>query len=110
LPKPHRSIARARRGPVSKFEGKVSAQTYRDCEYTVESAGQDLGRARLWSSFTWFEGRSLKRERIGTPCGTLSHTWEYQRETGAPFEREHWWKDWSNMRQSATGWNTPAPV
>ena len=78
----------------SKFEGKVSAQTYRDCEYTVESAGEDLGRARLWSSFTWFEGRSLKHERIGTPFGTLSHTWEYQRKTGAPFEREHWWKDW----------------
>lgn len=79
----------------SKFEGKVGVETYRDCEHRVESAGADLGRSRLWSSFTQFEGRALKLERIGTPAGTLTHAWEYQRETGAPFEREHWWKEWS---------------
>jgi len=25
--------------------------------------------------------------------GTLTHEWKYQAETGAPFETEHWWKD-----------------
>lgn len=79
----------------SKFEGKIGVETYRDCEYTAESAGDDLGRAALWSSFTHFEGRSLKHVCVSTPRGVLTHTWEYQRETGAPFERAHWWKDWS---------------
>lgn len=79
---------------LSKFEGKVQTPVYRDCEYQSESDGQDLGQERVWASFLWFDGKSLKRETLKTPAGTLTHLWEYQSEAGAPFEREHWWKNW----------------
>jgi hypothetical protein len=78
----------------SKFEGDVRTVTYRDCDYTLETDGDDLGRARVWAGFTWFEKQALRHERVVTPFGTLTHTWQYERETGAPFEKEHWWKTW----------------
>lgn len=78
----------------SKFEGDVRTVSYRDCDYTLETGGDDLGRERVWAGFTWFEKYSLRRERVVTPFGTLVHTWQYERETGAPFEKEHWWKTW----------------
>ena len=58
---------------LSKFEGKVQVPVYRDCEYHVTEEGEDLGRDRIWGSFTWFERRSLRKERVVTPLGTLTH-------------------------------------
>jgi len=78
----------------SKFEGDVRTVTYHDCDYIIETGGDDLGRERVWAGFTWFERFTLRHERIVTPFGTLTHTWQYERETGAPFETEHWWKTW----------------
>ncbi len=80
---------------LSKFEGDVRAITYPGCEYSLENGGEDLGRDRVWGGFTWFERYARRRERIGTPFGALTHVWQYERSTGAPFEKERWWKDWS---------------
>lgn len=81
----------------SKFEGKIQVPVFRDCEYHVAEEGMDLGRDRVWGSFTWFERRAVRKERLVTPVGTLNHAWEYQREAGTAFEKEHWWKDWSDF-------------
>jgi len=81
---------------LSKFDGNVKVVAYRDAEHAVEFAGEDLGRERVWASFTTFERFAERRERITTPSGTVTHVWEYQRRAGAAFEREHWWKDWSD--------------
>ncbi len=78
----------------SKFEGDVRTVSYRDCDYALETGGDALGRERVWAGFTWFEQFSMRRERVATPFGTLTHTWQYERETGAPFEKERWWKTW----------------
>ncbi len=79
----------------SKFEGDVRTVTFPDCDYALETGGDDLGRDRVWAGFTWFERYARRRERVGTPFGPLTHVWQYERETGAPFEKERWWQEWS---------------
>jgi len=77
----------------SKFDGIAAVATYRDCGQRVEfGGGLPEGRAP-WASFTTFEGGLTRTDRLETPAGALTHTWEYRAESGAPFEAEHWWKD-----------------
>lgn len=78
-----------------RFENKVHAIEYPGCAYNVWFDGDDLGRDVLWAGFTSFERTDQRHESIGTPYGTLTHLWKYARDTGAPFEEDHWWKDWS---------------
>jgi hypothetical protein len=55
-------------------------------------------------SFANFEEGTLRRERIETPFGLLTHAWEYRPESGAPFELEHWWKDFDREYAAVRHW------
>lgn len=80
----------------SKFDGQLPAPLYRKCGYAVEfTGGLPKGRAPQ-ASFTTFDGGIVRKEQVETPHGTLAHAWEYRAETGAPFEVEHWWKDFDS--------------
>lgn len=76
----------------SKFDGDVRVARYHTCQHEVEYAGQKVTKKPLWSSFTTFDEGTLRRERIETPYGVLTQTWEFSLDSGAPFEAEHWWK------------------
>ncbi len=82
---------------LSKFEGKAQSVAFRNCELRTEFLGGEIGRPLVWAGFTTFEGRTRRRESLQTPLGNLSHEWEYQTEAGTAFEKEHWWKDWSEF-------------
>ena len=88
----------------SKFDGLVAVPVYRRCGLTVEFAGGlPTGRAP-WSSWVTFDRGLIRRERLETPRGVLTHTWEYRAETGAPFETEHWWKDFDADYAAVRAW------
>ena len=89
---------------LSKFEGDVRTPTYHTCDIQVEFSGQPVGDQPPWASFTSFEGGMVRHETLRTPDGTLTHGWEYQLETGAPFETEHWWKDFDAEFQAVRYW------
>jgi len=90
---------------LSKSESPMPVPTYNGCEYTVEFSG-GLDHRPIWTglitSFSpaWggnlFAGGRIRHERIRTPDGTLTHIFEYSAEAGAPFETEHWWKDFES--------------
>ena len=107
---------RGRRSPVevlrrlgadvlSKFDSPRPQPVYRDCDYTFGfSGGLPKGRPP-WSSFgETFAGGVIRHERIDTPYGALTHTWEYQAGTGAPFETAHWWKDFDSEYPAVRYW------
>ena len=77
----------------SKFDGEVGKPVFRTCRHTTVFEGQFPEGKRPNTGFAGFEGGPIQRERVETPYGTLTHTWEYQPCAGAPFESERWWKD-----------------
>ena len=79
----------------SKWDSGSPTPHYRTCEHSVSFEGDLPTGKRLWTSFAAFDKGTIRRERIVTPFGALTHTWEYRPESGAPFESEHWWKDFS---------------
>jgi len=89
----------------SKFDSPRPQPIYRDCDYRFEfDGGLPKGRAP-WSSFgEGFGGGIIRNEQIETPHGTLTHGWEYRAETGAPFETEHWWKDFDAEYAAVRYW------
>ena len=87
----------------SKFEGDVRLPIYHECQYEVEFE-RPVDGSPPWASFTSFEGGTKRKERMVTPCGELSHTWEYRSDTGAPFELEHWWKDFDTEYEAVKTW------
>ena len=108
-------VLHACRGPVdalrvlgaevmSKFDGLVLRQQFRACRETVRFEGQPLPEGPLWTSFVEFSGGTIRRERIDTPCGPLTHVWQYAPEAGAPFEAEHWWKDFDAEYPAVRAW------
>jgi len=88
----------------SKFDGLVALATYRDCTLTVEYSGGLPGGRGPWASFTTFDKGLIRKERLETPVGVLTHTWEYRAESGAPFEAEHWWKDFDRDYPAVRFW------
>ena len=76
----------------STHDGQVGKRTYPNCGHSVEFGGEVPSGAVL-TSFATFDAGTIRKERIETPFGTLTQTWEYRPESGAPFESEHWWKD-----------------
>jgi hypothetical protein len=88
----------------SKFDGLAALATYRDCGQMVEfSGGLPAGRAP-WASFTTFDEGLIRKDRLETPMGALTHTWEYRAETGAPFEAERWWKNFDLEYSAVRFW------
>ena len=88
----------------SKFDGEIGATVYRTCEHQVEYEGELPAGKRLWASFTSFEEGPVRKDRIETPHGPLTHTWEYRSESGAPFEVDHWWKDFDSEYEAIRYW------
>jgi hypothetical protein len=88
----------------SKFDGLLPTPIYRACGHHVEFTGKlPQGRAP-WASFTTFDQGLIRKERLETPFGALTHTWEYQVESGAPFEAEHWWKNFDAEYAAVRYW------
>jgi hypothetical protein len=88
----------------SKFDGGRPVPTYRTCRHVVEFEGELPSRKQLRVDFTTFEGGTLRRDRIETPFGSLSHAWEYRRESGIPVELEHWWKNFEREYSAVRHW------
>ena len=89
----------------SKFDSPRPQPVYGNCgtRFAFEG-GLPKGRAP-WSSWgDLFEGGIVRREWLDTPFGTLGHGWEYRAETGAPFEIEHWWKDFERDYPAVRYW------
>ena len=76
----------------SKFDGCAICQQLTECLQTSTFEGERLDPT-LWTSFVDFEGWQVRNDRVETPQGSLNHTWKYAPLAGAPFEAEHWWKD-----------------
>ncbi|MCX6997464.1 MAG: hypothetical protein NTV49_10350 [Kiritimatiellaeota bacterium] len=88
---------------MSKFDGVALVETLHDCRLTVRF--EDDGGARPpWTSFTSFEGGNIRNETLETPHGALTHIWKYEPRTGAPFEVEHWWKDFDHDFSAVRAW------
>jgi hypothetical protein len=92
---------------LSKFDSPRPQPINRSCAYSFEYEGS-LPRGKVpWSSFgDTFGGGPVRNERIQTAHGTLTHTWEYRAETGAPFETVHWWKDFDAEYPAVRDWLT----
>ena len=46
----------------------------------------------------------VRRERLETPHGALTQVWQYAAQAGAPFEAEHWWKDFDREHAAVRAW------
>ena len=90
---------------LSKFDSPQPHPTYAGCRYTFEFDGSLPDGRAPWSSWgNLFEGGLIRRERIETPHGSLTHAWEYRQESGAPFETVHWWKDFDSEHAAVRYW------
>ena len=87
----------------SKFDGKVVLERLNCCCRSVIHEGKSIDPT-LWTSFVDFGGQSIRRDRVETPHGALTHTWRYVPEAGAPFEAEHWWKDFDRDYTAVRAW------
>jgi uroporphyrinogen-III decarboxylase len=87
----------------STHDGKVGTPVYPNCGHAIEFDGE-VPPDKILTSFTSFDGGTVRREKIETPFGTLTHTWEYRPESGAPFESEHWWKDFESEYRAVRYW------
>ncbi len=86
-------------------EGKVAKPVYDQCEHTVEFDKEiPEGKQPPWASFTTFEKGLVRREKIETSFGALTHTWEYRANAGAPFESEYWWKRFDSEYPAIRYW------
>jgi hypothetical protein len=88
----------------SKFDGQAAVPVYRNCGQTVEFSGGLPDGKVPWTSFVTFDKGLIRKERLETPGGVLTHVWEYRAESGAPFEAEHWWKDFDAEYPAVHSW------
>jgi hypothetical protein len=88
---------------LSKFDGAVVHEHLTDCRRSVAYEGDPADRP-AWTSFVDFDGGPLRRERVETPHGTLTQVWRYAPEAAAPFEAEHWWKDFDREYPAVRAW------
>ena len=88
---------------LSKFDGAVVRERLGDCRRSVSYEG-DPADCPAWTSFVDFERGPVRRERIETPRGVLTQTWQYVPHAGAPFEAEHWWKEFDRQVVAVRAW------
>ena len=88
---------------LSKFDGVVVRERLANCRRTVSYEG-DPRDCPAWTSFVNFERGPVRRERIETEHGTLTHVWQYAPQAAAPFEAEHWWKDFDAEYATVRAW------
>jgi len=103
LPGPVEALRAMGADVMSKFDGKVLVERLSSCRVTV-SFEDDGGEKPAWTSFTSFSGGNVRKETLDTPHGVLTHTWQYKPQTGAPFEAEHWWKDFDREYPAVRAW------
>jgi len=89
---------------LSKFDGLALAENLHDCRRTVRFSGERLPGQPVWSSFGKFDQGNVREETIETPHGVLRHAWRYEPGAGAPFESEHWWKDFDAEYAAVRSW------
>ncbi len=71
-------------------------EVYPPGTYTSEFSGEsDLAESRVTAFNIYPPHTSQRRQTVATPHGRLTQRWTLSPETGADFESEHWWKDWS---------------
>ena len=99
VPEPVEALRRLGADVMSKFDGVVLRPQLQDCRLSVTYEG-DPADVPSWTSFADFELGPIRRERIETPHGTLTHVWEYPAHARASFEAEHWWKDFDSLFNS----------
>jgi len=92
----------------SKFDGLVVNESLNNCNRTVEYSGERPPGQPEWSSFCGFEEGNVRSETIETPHGTLTHVWKYESTADAPFEAEHWWKDFDAEYAAVRDWMADA--
>jgi hypothetical protein len=88
----------------SKFDAGAARAVVRTCQHDITFQGEFPGDRVPWTSFVSFDHGPVRRDAISTPLGTLTHTWEYRAETGAPFELEHWWTDFEAELPAVRYW------
>jgi hypothetical protein len=88
---------------LSKFDGIALAERLNVCRLSV-SFEDDGGPKPAWTSFTTFEGGNVRRETLETPHGVLTHVWKYEPSAGAPFEAQHWWKEFDREFAAVRAW------
>ena len=89
---------------LSKFDGVVLRETLHECRRVTTYEGELPEGQTTWTSWGDFTGGSIRRDRIETSAGVLHHTWRYESEAGAPFETEHWWKDFDREYRAVKAW------
>ena len=89
---------------MSKFDGQALKEENHTCRLTVSYTDDASGAKPSWTSFARFDGGNIRKEQLVTPHGSLTHTWQYEPQTGAPFESEHWWKDFDQDYAAIRAW------
>lgn len=89
---------------MSKFHGLLLREENRACQMSVSYADDGSGSKPAWTSFTRFDGGNIRQETLTTPHGVLTHAWQYEAQTGAPFESEHWWKNCEQDYPAIRAW------
>lgn len=89
---------------LSKFDGMVLREVLHECRRGTTYEGVLPDRQTLWTSWGDFTGGSIRRDCVETPVGTLHHAWRYEAEAGAPFETEHWLKDFDRDYPAVKVW------
>jgi hypothetical protein len=92
----------------SKFDGGSPTPVYHSCRHSVSYAGELPGgkQPRVTAADVEFKEGTVRTDRIETPFGQLTHVWQYHLESGAPFEVEHWWKDFEVEYPAIRFWLT----
>ena len=88
---------------MSKFDGLGPREDCRSCEHKTSFENRG-GPPPAWTSFTEFGSGDVRHETLDTPHGRLTHSWQYEPETGAPFETAHWWKDFDREYAAIRFW------
>lgn len=88
----------------SKFDGEALTETLHGCNRTRKYLGERSPGQPTWTSFARFEDGNVLEETVDTPHGALRHIWKYEPEAGAPFEAEHWWKDFDAEYAAVRSW------
>ncbi len=74
----------------------ATREVYTAGTFTDEFTGDSPFDRPVVTAFNTYPPRkSIRRQQLVTPYGTLTHTWTLSPEAGADFESEYWWKHWS---------------
>ena len=73
----------------------ATREVYTEGEFSDEFTGESRFSHPMVTAFNIYPPHnSVRRRKLVTPHGTLTHTWTLTEESGADFESEFWWKDW----------------